>query len=112
MNGVKPILEVEALRFVQSKVTAATRFCTFWEPSDAYAAKFWLLKIMAIIVPRLLEPAGRPLPELKTSRVNNAQAVAGASQPRKGAVVGLPGWAAKMRRLSPADGRRGCQERN
>ena len=67
---------------------------------------------MAIIVPWLLGPAGRPLLELKTSRVSNAQAVAGASQPRKAAVAGVPGRTDKMRRLSPADGRRGRQERN
>ena len=67
---------------------------------------------MAIIALRLVELPGRLLPELKTSRVSSAQAVAGASQPRKAAVVGVPGRAEKMRRLSPADGRRGCQERN
>ena len=56
---------------------------------------------------------GRLFPELKTERVSNAHAVAGASQPKNHAIwcMTLAG-VAKSRRLSLADGRRGRQERN
>ena len=37
--GVKRILDLKALRFVQSKVTAATWFCAICVPSTAYAAR-------------------------------------------------------------------------
>ena len=67
---------------------------------------------MPIIAPRLAELPGRLLAGLKTSRVSKAQAVTGASQPRNAAGVRVPGRAEKMRRLSPADGRCGRQERN
>jgi hypothetical protein len=56
---------------------------------------------------------GRLFPELKTERVSNAHAVAGASQPRNHAIWDMTlAGAAKSRRLSLAAGRRGCQERN
>jgi hypothetical protein len=59
------------------------------------------------------ELLGRLFPELKTERVSNAQAVAGASQPRNHAIWGMTlAGAANSRRLSLADGCRGCQERN
>ena len=59
------------------------------------------------------EPPGSLFPELKTERVSNAHAVAGASQPRNHAIWGMTlAGAANSRRLSLADGRRGCQERN
>ena len=67
---------------------------------------------MPIIAARLVELPGRLLAGLKTSNVSKAQAVTGASQPRKAAGAGVTGRAEKMRRLSPADGRRGCQARN
>jgi hypothetical protein len=45
--------------------------------------------------------------------VSNAHAVAGASQPRNHAIWGMTlAGAANSRRLSLAEGRRGCQERN
>ena len=37
--GVKRILDLKALRFVQSKVTAATWFCAICVPSTAYVAR-------------------------------------------------------------------------
>ena len=59
------------------------------------------------------ELPGRLFPELKTERVSNAHAAAGASQPRNHAIWGMTlVGAANSRRLSLADGRRGCQERN
>ncbi len=59
------------------------------------------------------ERTGRLFPELKTERVSNAHAVAGASQPRNHAIGGMTlAGAANSRRLSLADGRRGRQERN
>jgi len=59
------------------------------------------------------EPPGRLFPELKTERVSNAHAVAGASQPRNDAIwFMVRAGAANNRRLSLADGCRGCQERN
>ena len=55
----------------------------------------------------------RLFPELKTERVSNAHAVAGASQPKNHAIWGMTlVGAANSRRLSLADGRRGRQERN
>jgi hypothetical protein len=45
--------------------------------------------------------------------VSKAHAVAGASQPRNHAIWGMTlAGGANSRRLSFADGRRGCQERN
>jgi hypothetical protein len=52
-------------------------------------------------------------PELKIENVSRAQAVAGTSQPTNHANWGArPTGVAKSRRLSVADGWRGCQERN
>ena len=59
------------------------------------------------------ELLGSPFPELKTERVSKAHAVAGTSQPRYHAIWGMTlTGAANSRRLSLADGCRGCQERN
>jgi hypothetical protein len=72
-----------------------------------------LLNIMATVGSRRDELLGRLFPELKTERVSKAHAVAGASQPRNHAIWGMTlAGAANSRRLSLADGRRGCQERN
>ena len=52
-------------------------------------------------------------PELKTENVSRAQAVAGTSQPTNHAILGMRlTGVAKSRRLSAADGWRGCQECN
>ena len=68
---------------------------------------------MATVGSRRDELLGRLFPELKTERVSNAHAVAGASQPKNHAIWGMTlVGAANSRRLSLGDGRRGCQERN
>ena len=54
-----------------------------------------------------------PFPALNTEKVSSTQAVAGTSQPTNHAILGMRLiGAAKSRCSSPADGRRGCQERN
>jgi hypothetical protein len=54
-----------------------------------------------------------PVPELTSERVSSAHAVTGASQPSNHAIWGMTlAGVANSRRLSLADGRRGCQERN
>lgn len=59
------------------------------------------------------DPPGMPFPEIKTEKVSSAQAVAGTSQPTNHAILGMRlTGVAKRRCSSPADGRRGCQERN
>ncbi len=56
---------------------------------------------------------GRPFPGVKTEKVSSAQAVAGTSQPTNHAILGMRLTGVVKRRCSsPADGRRGCQERN
>ena len=56
---------------------------------------------------------GMPMPEVKTEKVSSAQAVAGTSQPTNHAILGMRlTGVAKQRCSSPADGRRGRQERN
>ena len=56
---------------------------------------------------------GIPLAEVKTEKVSSAQAVAGTSQPTNHAILGMRlTGVAKRRCSSPADGRRGRQERN
>jgi hypothetical protein len=72
-----------------------------------------LLNIMATIGSCRVERPGMLFPELKTEIVSKAHAVAGASQPRNHAIWGMTlAGVANSRRLSLADGRRGCQERN
>ena len=86
-------------------------FSRVWELRDAYAAPFWLLKIVAIIGPPREESP--ELPELKIESVSSRHAAAGASEPSIHASFGARRvGAAKSFRLSPGDGRRGRHERN
>ncbi len=112
-RGAEGILEVEPLRFVQSKVTDDNAFCPFQRLSGADTRKLLLLNIVASNGSGREDWPGTPFPEVKTENVSNAQAVTGTSQPTNRAIGGMSlTGAAKRRSLSSADGRRGCQERN
>ena len=111
--GKEGILEVEPLRFVQSKVTEDSSFCPFQGLSGAGARKLLLLNIVAINGSGREGWPGIPFPEVKTEKVSRAQAVAGTSQPTNHAILGMRLTGLSKRRCSsPADGRRGGQERN
>ncbi len=72
-----------------------------------------MLNIMAANGSGRDDRPGMSFPEIKTEKVSSAQAVAGTSQPTNHAIwdMRLTG-VAKRRCSSPADGRRGCQQRN
>ena len=82
-RGKEGILEVEPLRFVQSKVTEDSSFCPFQGLSGAGTRKLWLLNIVATKGSWRDDRPGMAFPEVKTEKVSSAQAVAGTSQPDK-----------------------------
>src|SRR5437879_8348677 len=97
-------------------MSGRARFRLLAKPMGQYAAKLVLLKVTAIRGVWLDAAASRanaPSRWLKLTNRSNKPSVAGASQPKAN---GRPGaWeagAANNRALSPADGRRGVQERN
>lgn len=112
-RGKEGILEVEPLRFVQSKVMEDSSFCPFQGLSGAGTRKLLLLNIVATKGSGRDDRPGILFPEVKTEKVSSAQAVAGTSQPTNHAILGtrLTG-VTKRRWSSPADGWRGCHERN
>ena len=112
-RGKEGILEVEPLRFVQSKVTEDNSFWPFQELSGAGIEK---LRLPNMVVTNGSWREDRPemsFPAVKTEKVSSAQAVAGTSQPTNQAILGMRLTdGAKRRCSSPAEGRRGRQERN
>ena len=99
--------EVVPLELVRSKVTDAKIFSPCPKLPGAGLKSPQLPNSAA---PREDRP-DKLFPAVNTEKVSKAQAVAGTSQPANQAIRGIRwiGWA-KMRRLSLADGRRGCQE--
>lgn len=112
-RGKEGILEVEPLRFVQSKVTEDKSFWPFQELSGAGIGKLWLLNIVVTNGSWQDDRPEMSFPEVKTEKVSSAQAVAGTSQPTNHAILGMRLTdGAKRRCSSPAEGRRGRQERS
>jgi hypothetical protein len=101
------IVEPKPLRFVESKVTDDQWFCLLAKPSREKAVS---LKLLAISIGPGT-PTVPPGCALKMPRVNRRQAAAGASDPIIQAAPGANVYP-NNRRLSRAEGRRGCQERN
>ena len=103
------MLEAAPLRLVRSKVTDKRLFWPCRKLSGAGVKQVPLLD-------SAVWPEGRAemlVPDVKTENVSNAHAVAGTNQPTSQAIRGIR-WTdfGNRRRSSPAEGRRGCQERS
>jgi hypothetical protein len=104
-------LEVEPLRFVQSKVTDAQLFFPWRRSLGADSKKPWLLCSMAAIGAPPDDSPEMTFLAVNTEKVSSTQAVAGTSQPTNHAILGIKlNDVPKSRRSSLADGWRGCQE--
>jgi hypothetical protein len=108
--GVKRILELIALWFVQSKVTLARLFWAVWPLSPLLKSAPWLLNIIVMTgwfrITLLLE--------FNMHKVNSRHAVVGVRVPQSQRAVRADERLVieNIRRLSPADGRRGRHELN